>query len=203
VTETRVFLIRHGEAEGLRPGAFLGQLDLPLSPAGVERMNTVTETLSRMRLAKVYASPLSRCVQSAEIVGQPFGLAPILHDGLKEVALGAWEGMTFEEIAEKFPEEASRMRREPIQVVYPGGESIERMAERAARAWEEIVVRSEGQQIAVIGHGGVNRAILARMLDMPLSSMFKIHQDHGCINVIEIANRFPMVRLFNASPGLL
>lgn len=203
MTETRVFLIRHGEADGLPPGAFLGQLDLPLSAAGVERMKGVAETLSRMPIGKVYASPLARCVQSAEIVGKPLGLSPILHDGLKEVALGEWEGLTFDAIASRYPEEAERMRREPIRIVYPGGESIERMAARAAKAWEEIVFRSEGQEIAVVGHGGVNRAILAGALDMPLTSMFKLHQDYGCVNVIEFANRFAMVRLLNASPGLL
>ena len=203
ITETRIFLIRHGEAEGMPPGAFLGQTDLPLSAAGAERMKAVAETLSRMPIAKVYTSSLSRCLQSAAIVAETFGLTPIPHDGLKEVALGEWEGLTFEEIAAKFPEEAGRMTRDRAKFVYPGGESIAQMAARAAKAWEEIVVRSEGRQVAVVGHGGVNRAILAAVLDMPLDSMFKLRQDFGCVNVIDLGNDFPMLRLLNASPGLM
>ncbi len=185
------------------PGAFLGQADLPLSPAGAERMKAVAETLSRMPISKVYTSPLSRCVRSAAIVGEAFGLTPIPHDGLKEVALGAWEGMTFDEIAAKYPEEAARMARDRAKFVYPGGESITQMASRAMKAWEEIVVRSEGRQVAVVGHGGVNRAILAAILDMPLDSMFKLRQDFGCVNVVDLGNQFPMLRLLNASPGLM
>ncbi len=203
ITETRIFLIRHGEAEGMPPGAFLGQADLPLSAAGAARMKSVAETLSRMPIAKVYTSPLSRCLQSAAIVAGAFGLSPIPLDGLKEVALGEWEGLTFEEISARYPEEAARMALDRAKFVYPGGESIVQMAARAAKAWEEIVVRSEGRQVAVVGHGGVNRAILAAVLDMPLDSMFKLRQDFGCVNVVDLGNQYPMLRLLNASPGLM
>ncbi len=203
VTQTRIFLIRHGEAEGMPPGAFLGQADLPLSAAGAERMKGVAETLSRMPIAKVYTSPLSRCLQSAAIVAGSFGLSPIALDGLKEVALGVWEGLTFEDISARYPEQAAQMARDRAKFVYPGGESITQMAARAAKAWEEIVVRSEGAQVAVVGHGGVNRAILAAILDMPLDSMFKLRQDFGCVNVVDLGNQYPMLRLMNASPGLM
>jgi alpha-ribazole phosphatase len=199
--ETRIFLIRHGGTEDLRPGAFIGQADLPLSAAGAARMEAVTALLDRAPVAKVYTSPLARCLQSARIVAEPFGISPIPHDGLREVSLGAWEGLTFPEIAERFPAEAERMRREPVAFVHPGGESIARMAERAMKAWEEIAVRSEGEQVAVVGHSGVNRAILARLLDMPLASLFKIRMDCGSVTIIDVANRFPMVRLLNAVPG--
>ena len=187
----------------MKPGAFLGQTDLPLSAAGAETIKGVAETLSRMPIAGVYTSPLLRCIQSAEIVGKAFGLSPDPREGLKEVSLGEWEGLTFEEIAARYPEEAARMSRDRSEFVYPRGESIARMAVRAAKAWEEIVVRSEGRQIVVVGHGGVNRAILAKVLDMPLNSMFKLRQDFGCVNVVDFGNDFPMLRLLNASPGLL
>ncbi len=203
ITETRIFLIRHGEAEGMPPGAFLGQADLPLSAAGAARMKSVAETLSRMPIASVYTSPLSRCLQSAAIVAGAFGLSPIAIDGLKEVALGEGEGLTFEQISARYPEEAARMSVARARFVYPGGESVAQMAARARKAWEEIVIRSEGRQVAVVGHGGVNRAILAAVLDMPLDSMFKLRQDFGCVNVVDLGNQYPMLRLLNASPGLL
>jgi broad specificity phosphatase PhoE len=95
------------------------------------------------------------------------------------------------------------MRREPAAFVHPGGESIARMAERTMEAWKEITVWSEGEQIAVVGHSGVNRAILARLLDMPLTSLFKIRMDCGSMTIIDMVNRFPMVRLLNAVPGSL
>jgi alpha-ribazole phosphatase len=201
--ETRIFLIRHGVAEELRPGAFVGQIDPPLSAAGAAQMEAVAALLARAAVTKVYTSPLARCLQSARIVAGPLRLSPIPHDGLREVALGEWEGLTFPEIAERFPAEAERMRREPVAFVHPGGESIARMAERAMKAWEEITVRSEGERVAVVGHSGVNRAILVRLLDMPLTSLFKIHMDCGSVTIIDMANRFPMVRLLNAVPGSL
>ena len=203
ITETRIFLIRHGEAEGMPPGAFLGQTDLPLSSAGAEKMKAVAETLSRMPIAKVYTSPLARCLQSAAILAGSFDLAPIPLDGLKEVALGEWEGLTFEDISTRYPEQAARMAQDRAKFVYPGGESIRQMAARAAKAWQEIVIRSGGTQVAVVGHGGVNRAILAAILDMPLDSMFKLRQDFGCVNVVDFGNEYPMLRLLNASPGLM
>ncbi len=203
ITETRIFLIRHGEAEGMPPGAFLGQTDLPLSAAGAAKMKAVADTLSRMPIAKVYTSPLSRCLQSAAIVAGSFDLTPIPLDGLKEVALGEWEGLTFEDISARYPEQAARMALDRARFVYPGGESIQQMAVRAAKAWGEIVIRSEGAQVAVVGHGGVNRAILAAILDMPLDSMFKLRQDFGCVNVVDFGNEYPMLRLLNASPGLM
>lgn len=201
IVATRIFLIRHGVAEGLRPGAFIGQADPPLSAAGAAQMEAVAAFLARAPVTKVYTSPLARCLQSARIAAVPLRVSPIPHDGLREVALGEWEGLTFPEIAERFPAEAERMRREPVAFVHPGGESIARMAERAMKAWEEITVRSEGEHLAVVGHSGVNRAILARLLDMPLASLFKIRTDCGSVTIVDVANRFPVVRLLNAVPG--
>ncbi len=198
---TRVFIVRHGAAGGVRPGAFIGQIDPPLSDEGAARMETVAISLARVPVKKVYSSPLARCLESARIVGRRLGLAPIVHEGLKEVSLGEWEGLTLTEIAERFPEEAGRMRRERVGFVHPGGESIEEMASRARKACEEIVVRSEGEDVAVVGHGGVNRAILAAAMDMPVSGMFRLHQDEGCVSVVEVAGGYPMIRLLNAPPG--
>ena len=207
---TILYLIRHGETEGAETRRYKGSIDVPLSRNGVKQMEEVAEYLFRSirnsssspgsapgLLAAVYCSDLSRAMRSAEIIGAPHPLDPIVVPGLRERNFGIWEGMTFDEIRTRYPNEFSAWAGNPLKFSPMGGESTREVRTRAVGALDEIIAAHPGKQIAVISHGGVTRILLCHFLGVPLENIFRIDQDYAALNIIELWDQYPVVKLVN------
>src|SRR5688572_3836293 len=99
---TRLLLIRHGATTSSAEDRFAGAIDVELSDEGRAQARKLSERLAGTALAAIYASPLSRTVETARLLGAPRGLEPRLDDGLREIADGHWEGMRRHEVEERF-----------------------------------------------------------------------------------------------------
>ena len=205
---TKIYLIRHGETEDADARRYKGHIDVPLSDNGIEQIERLSEFLSAVGarcprpgsdsagLKAVYCSGLSRAVKSAEIIAGPFGLEPVIVEGLKERNFGVWEGMSFDEIQEKYPEAFNAWAENPLRFSPMQGESTIEISERALDAFNEIISRHNGESIAIVAHGGINRVILCELLGMPLENIFRIEQDYAALNVIEKWD-YPVVKHIN------
>ncbi len=196
---TKVYLVRNGGTDTEKPGQFVGQLDLPLSKKGEERIRALLPIFGGETIHKVYASPLMRASMSARIFSESFGVPSLVNENLKEISLGEFEGKTFEEIEAKSPELAREMGTDPVKFRYPGGESFMDLAERTYRAFWEITTRSGGKTVVIFSHGGVNRTIIASLLGMAPEGIFKLEQDPGGVSLVEVLNHFPRIRFLNVS----
>lgn len=213
---TKVYLIRHGETEGAETKRYKGHIDVPLSRNGIRQMERMAEHISaeaRKRgseevtsrltnfrtsaLNAVYCSDLSRAVKSAEIIAEPLRLKPIITPELKERNFGAWEGMTFNEIREKWPDAFNSWAANPLQFSPMQGESTIEARDRTMPVFKEILNGHEGESIAIVSHGGITRIILCELLGIPLENIFRIEQGYGCLNIIEIYDACPVVKLIN------
>lgn len=154
---------------------------------------------SAAKIDTVYCSDLTRAVTSAEIIALPYGLVPIKVHGLRERSFGAWEGMIFSEIKERFPGEFEAWARNPLRHSPVGGENTEEVKERVVKALDDILRDHEGDNIAVVAHGGVNRIVLCHILGMPLENIFRIEQDYAAVNIIEFWDKYPVVKLINGT----
>ncbi len=212
---TRVYLIRHGETEDADSRRYKGHIDVPLSEQGMEQMKRAAEYIMQdsdvgarravpLRngceglLTAVYCSDLSRAIKSAEIIAEPHGLKPVIVEGLKERSFGVWEGMTFDEIKEKWPDAFNSWAANPLKFSPMDGESTIEVRDRALKAFNKIIERNKGQNIAIVSHGGIIRVLLSEMLGMPLENIFRIAQDYAALNEIEIWD-YPVVKLINYS----
>jgi alpha-ribazole phosphatase len=157
---------------------------------------------SAAEIQAVYCSDLARAVTSAEIIAGPYGLVPVRVPGLRERSFGAWEGMTFAGIKEKFPAEFEAWARNPLRHSPVGGENTEEVKERVVKALDIIMADHTGDNIAVVAHGGVNRIILCHILGMPLENIFRIEQDYAAVNIIEFWEKYPVVQLINGNAAL-
>jgi alpha-ribazole phosphatase/probable phosphoglycerate mutase len=204
---TKIYLIRHGEVADANPRRYNGHIDVPLSENGAEyikRLAAFLSTEARRRggaeessaLKAVYCSGLIRAVNSAEIIAEPFGLKPVVIDGLKERGFGQWEGMSFDEVNEKWPDAFTAWADDPLKFSPIGGESTIETRDRVIPVFNKIVDDHKGEEIAVVSHGGVIRVILCEMLGIPLENIFRIEQDFGALNVIEIWD-YPIVERMN------
>ena len=149
------------------------------------------------RLAAVYTSNLSRAVKSAEIIARPYKLKPIQMKELRERSFGIWEGMSFTEIKERYPEEFSAWAGNPLKYSPIEGESTVEVEKRVMKAVNTILKKHKGDEIAIVSHGGASRIILCRLLGIPLENIFRIEQDYAAVNIIEFWNKYPVVKLLN------
>ncbi len=203
---TTLYLVRHGETEGSEIKRYKGSMDVPLSEKGIKQMEQLAEYLNRSYksyttsiglLKAVYCSPLSRAVRSAEIIAKPYGLQPVETPELRERSFGIWEGMTFSEIKEKYPEEFEAWANNPLRYSPIEGESTIAVKDRIFPSLTRILDTHKGENIAVVAHGGVNRIILCHFLGIPLENIFRIEQDYAAVNIIELWDKYPVVKLLN------
>jgi alpha-ribazole phosphatase len=196
--KTRIYLIRHGEIVGSDIFRYNGQADVPLTPKGFNQYHLLAERLKDAAVSACYTSDLTRCVQGAEILCNQREIPFQTRKELRELSFGEWEGMAWTELAEQFPEAWKNRMKGFVEFRAPGGENLLDLRDRAVPALREIIARHPGEEVFVIGHGGVNRIILLDAMDAPPTSMFRIEQDYGCLNIIDYyEDGNPVVKLLN------
>lgn len=170
---TRVILIRHGETTWNRATRIQGHTDIPLSALGLAQAERLAEALADEPLAAIYSSDLSRARATAEAVARVHGLSLRLDAGLRERAFGRFEGLSWQEIDQGYPEDAARWRRREPDFAVGGGESLNVFSARCLAAARRAAAAHPGQGIALVAHGGVldclYRAATQAALDAPRS----------------------------------
>ncbi len=193
----RLILIRHGEPEEAARGRCYGKLDVGLSARGVAQIARVAQHLRDVPLSAIYSSPRRRASESAAVIAQSHALEVKVEDALAEIDFGAFEGLTYDEVAAKFPVEYSMWMQHPTRVQFPDGESFAQMQRRVRAVIKRIRARHRGQTVAVISHGGVNRIVLAAALGIKSRDIFRIGQCYASVNVIDFYDATPQVQLMN------
>jgi alpha-ribazole phosphatase/probable phosphoglycerate mutase len=201
--KTTLYLIRHGHTKGADEYRYKGHTDVELSERGRQQLTLLARQMqtSGIRLSALYCSDLKRALQSAEILGRVLDVKVTEVSDLRERNFGEWEGMSFSEISEAYPVEFNNWKKDPLRFHPPKGESTIEVAERALKTLEEIMKRHLGESFGVVAHGGINRVILCHFLGLPLHNLFRIEQDYGCLNIIDMyPDGNPVVRLMNYVP---
>jgi broad specificity phosphatase PhoE len=158
---------------------------VPLAPEGERQLQALARRLARRPVAAVYASDLQRTLRSAAILAAPHGLDPVAVPALREFAMGRWEGLTASQIRALDPEAFARWMAGVGEFQFPEGENLGQVAARAWAAFQDIVGRHGGEEVAVVAHGGSNRAILCRALGLPLQRILALGQDYAALSVLE------------------
>ncbi|MGE4298489.1 MAG: histidine phosphatase family protein [Desulfovibrionaceae bacterium] len=184
-----VLLLRHGRIPQVSPRRFVGQTDPPLDNVGRAQAEAVRRRLEDTPLARVVSSDLRRALDTAAIVcrGREMRIEP--EPALREICLGAWEGLTVDEVRARFPGAYEARGQDMAHARPEGGESF---ADLDARAWPVFARVARTAHAAgatlVVAHAGVNRVLLCHALGMPLAHLFRLGQDYCCLNVIQPAH---------------
>lgn len=200
---TRLWLIRHGEPVAEAKGRCYGALDVGLSERGRSQMAQVAEYLRAEPIAAIYSSPRSRALESARLLASAHVCSIEIVQDLREIDFGDFEGLTYDEIAARYPDLYRRWMDNPTEVRFPNGEGFAEMRPRVLRAMDAIRIEREGQTAAIVSHGGVNRIVIAQALQMPDHALFRLAQDHAAINLLSFMNASPSVQLLNHNGALL
>lgn len=190
--------MRHGHVAGISPERFRGRMELPLSPLGQGQAQALADRLiKRGRPAALYTSPLGRCVQTAAPIGRAVGAMQQSLEDLQDIDYGQWQGKPHEEVRREAPDLYRLWREQPHLMRFPGGESLQDLMARTANGLRKILERHPASEVFLVGHDSVNRALLLQLLDLPLSTYWKIAQSPCCINEVEIDLHGVLVRRIN------
>ena len=170
MTDTIIDLIRHGEPVGGR--RYRGQIDDPLSERGWEQMWSAVEQPGPWE--EIVCSPLVRCSAFAHALAERLQIPCREDERLQEVGFGVWEGHSGNELKRDDPQLLSRFYHDPVGQRPEGAEPLEEFHGRVRDAFEEIRTECRGRHVLVVTHAGVIRAVIAHVIQAPLSGMYRI-----------------------------
>ncbi len=165
---TTVDVLRHGALEG--GVRYRGCTEAALTRAGRAAMDAVWQRV-RAHVEVIASSPLSRCLDPARDWAREAGVPIVVTPDLREMAYGAWENLTHEEIEARFPGWLARWRKHPVGMRIPGAETVEAFARRVTETWHRLLVEHAGRHLLLVTHSGVMRVILAHALGAPLPAI--------------------------------
>lgn len=183
---TRFILVRHGQTEWNRIERFRGRADVPLNESGIKQAEaTARRIANEWQVTAVYASPLSRAVRTAEAIAAHFSLPVQPQPGLIDIDYGDWQGLTPEEVAQRWKDELDRWYRQPDQCRIPRGEGLDELRQRGLQTVQTLAKQHEGQTIVLVGHTVINRVLLLAILGLGNDRFWRLRQDTCAINVFE------------------
>lgn len=209
---TTLILVRHGVTDLTTRKVFSGGLassNPPLNEEGRAQVRTTAEWLSPMReqIDALVASPVRRTHESAEILGEVLGHEVEFEKGIAEMEFGTWDGLTFADVQEQFPDELSSWLGN-LEHAPGGGESFRAVAERVLAGRDRILEAYAGQTVLVVSHVTPIKTIVADALGAPLEALFRMELSPASVTVVsyfegrgaEEGRIHPNLRLYNARP---
>jgi len=192
-------LFRHGETANAHQICMNGHYDVALSDTGQEQSRKLAEALKDQPLRAVYSSDLQRTHDGARLIAEHHALEPVTFPELRELSFGEWEGKSLAELSEKYPGEMDKRLKQTELFRADGGETFQELHDRVIPKFMELTTSHPDETIAFVCHGGVNRAILAHLLEFPIANLFRISQNFAAVNIIQFYEGQVMVELLNGT----
>jgi broad specificity phosphatase PhoE len=184
--KTCIYLIRHGETEFNRLGIFRGRYEVELNERGRKQAEEIAGALAAEGIGALYAGPLARTRETAEIIGRRLGLECTVDEGFNNILLGKWQGVPKETIKRDYPEAWKQWQTAPENLVVPGGESVEDVKRRACARIEGILADPASKPvIAIVTHRSVMKVLAAAFLGAAAPYFWKFYVDNAAYSVFE------------------
>ena len=193
-----VILIRHGQTDENVSGKISGQGAVPLNTRGQEQARLAAEVLAPLGVTHLLSSPVARARQTAEVIAQRLDKSIEEVPSLHEVDYGDWEGSFFH--TQRAHPAAHAVFHDPINAVFPNGETLPNVQRRGVEAVESARHRYPQGVIAVVSHGDVIRTTMAYYLNMPFNDYRRLNLDNGALSVLELHDDWVRVKAFNFVP---
>ncbi|MFD5097921.1 bifunctional RNase H/acid phosphatase [Streptomyces albidochromogenes] len=199
-------LLRHGETALTPEKRFSGSggSDPELSAVGRRQAEAVATTLAaRGTVQEIVSSPLRRCRETADVVAARLGLDVRLEEGLRETDFGAWEGLTFAEVRERYPADMDAWLASPKAAPTGGGESFASVARRVSTARDKLIARCAGRTVLVVTHVTPVKTLVRLALGAPPESLFRMELSAASLSAVAYyADGNASLRLLNDTSHL-
>lgn len=182
--QTKIFLTRHGKTTANLENRFAGRSDEPLHQQGVEQLQGVAARLIDRDLAAIFAGPLPRTAQSAEIIGQATGAPIHCRQAFNEIDLPHWDGLTKQEITDQFGHQYPTWLGAPQDFMVPDCETLVQVQKRAVDEIEGVFGQHEGETVIVVSHLIVIRCLILHYRHQPISDFRNIKIDNASLSML-------------------
>jgi probable phosphoglycerate mutase len=195
-----LLLIRHGENEFVKQGRLPGRLPgIHLNEHGQEQAAALAESLKKLPIRAIYASPLERAVETAGPLAKALSLEIQLRPALLDTHVGEWEGQLVKKLR-KLPL-WQQVQQKPSEVRFPGGESFLELQERLVKEIDAIRAAHKAKDmVAVIFHCDPIKLVLAHYIGLPLDGFQKLGVAPGSVSVLMIGKSTGLLAALNLRP---
>lgn len=200
----KLLLTRHGQTDWNIAGRYQGQSDIPLNQTGWKQAEGLAERLSRETIHAVYASDLSRAMDTARKIVDVQQQTPALHKDprWRELSFGAWEGMNYKEMSAHSPSVFSKWMLDPQHISTPNGETLEQLAERVHAAFKEIKSKHKDETVLVVSHSGALQALLSVVLGVDLNRYWQFRISQASLSELNVFPDSVTLNLLNDTTHL-
>jgi broad specificity phosphatase PhoE len=181
----RLILVRHGETDWNIQQRYQGHTDIELNQTGINQAKILAQELKAEKLDAIYSSDLNRAAQTAAIINNGRNLPIHKLRELRECSFGIWEGKTFKEMEQHFPEEVARLKGDPVKQIRAGGESRDQLCSRVEQAVQKIIDNHQNQTVLMVAHGGALAVAMEYITGEGLIARSKYWLENAGYHIVE------------------
>ena len=194
---TVTLLLRHGQTPLSVQKRYAGRSDVPLTDTGVLQAAAAAKRLASAGIGVIVTSPLLRATRTAQEVAEVTGAPVVIDEGFRETDFGAWEGLTFADVRQRWPAEVKTWLADS-SVPPPGGESLAEVSTRVTEALHRVLADREQQTILIVSHVTPIKTLVAAALLAPPAALYRMHLDVAALCEIDwYADGPAVLRSFN------
>ena len=198
---TTMLFIRHGATDFPEDRYYCDAIeDPPLNTVGLKQAATWAEKLKTKSILAAYVSPSRRTQETARLATQGLALPSETLEGLRERTFGIWDGLTTDEIKNKYPAEWSGWKNDLLHFVPSGGESLVGFSKRVDQTVQGLLSRHAGQTLLVVTHVGPIRMIVTSALGIPLENVKRLVVGSCSTTQMEYTESWPNLVSFSLRP---
>jgi broad specificity phosphatase PhoE len=174
-----VILVRHGETEWNVAEVFRGRIDIGLNETGLEQAELLAKCLRDIRIDAIYSSPLKRALKTAERIAGYHELNVETTPALVDFDYGEWQGLSRQEVKDRYKELYAQWLNHPGQVKIPAGESLDDVRRRVTSVIDKVIAAKYEGSVVLVSHRVVNKVLICALLGLDNSHFWNIRQDTG------------------------
>ena len=194
---TVTLLLRHGQTPMSVQKRYAGRSDVPLTEIGVLQAAAAAKRLASAGIGVIVTSPLLRATRTAQEVAAVTGAPVVIDEGFRETDFGAWEGLTFAEVRQRWPAEVTAWLADSA-VAPPGGESLAEVSVRVTEALHRVLAGRDRQRILIVSHVTPIKTLVAAALLAPPAALYRMHLDVAALCEVDwYADGPAVLRSFN------
>ena len=193
----KLILVRHALTVDNQKSRLSGQIDSSISEEGKEQIDKITNYLKDFDIDKIYTTTSSRTKDTVKKLSELKSIEIIEKESLKEISFGDFEGLTFDEIKDKYPKEFQDMIEKGYEYKYPNGESLIDSYNRVCIELDNIISNNDDRTILICSHGGTIRNIITYLISNSYKYHWNFKIDNGSVTILEVQDGFTVITAMN------
>ena len=193
----KLILVRHALTVDNQKSRLSGHIDSSISEEGKEQIDKITNYLKDFDIDKIYTTTSSRTKDTVKKLSELKSIEIIEKESLKEISFGDFEGLTFDEIKDKYPKEFQDMIEKGYEYKYPNGESLIDSYNRVCIELDNIISNNDDRTILICSHGGTIRNIITYLISNSYKYHWNFKIDNGSVTILEVQDGFTVINAMN------